>query len=398
MAAPTSDSTPKFDNIQESPDAAEGAPSNYVFEPRAATPEAVHNPEEGLPPAEKDVAERNFAYDDSPTEMMLPRQPGMDYGRPEADSVDDQTVKLPAASAASIEATPSPATADQADVPAPPRRAGSEPRRGPGSLLLVLLLSYASAVTIALIYVLATRGGGDPPLHQLENLRDPVEEEGTVRIQQRDVEMPPGHTLALSQSRRFGNIVVEPLRVTYGPLEFVHFSGDPRSTQPPSPPVLKLWLRFTNVSEHQTIAPLDALLAYKRAMNASGELVSNAFLVEQDQKAAGPIVFTYPLAQNSEWDLKGQRLGDELQPGESLETFIPSDPEGLDQLSGTLLWRVHFRKGYADTGRGVTTLVEVEFDRSDVQEETERPSLSDHGATGQLRSEPRRNRKSAKAV
>jgi hypothetical protein len=37
-------------------------------------------------------------------------------------------------------------------------------------------------------------------------------------------------------------------------------------------------------------------------------------------------------------------------------------------LQGPLAWRVHFRKGYnRSTYRGVTTIVEVDFDTKDIQ-------------------------------
>lgn len=247
--------------------------------------------------------------------------------------------------------------------PTPAAKSGS-------GLLTVLLLSYASAVTIGLIYLLMNRGeSASPDQNQLESLRDPIDEQGTVRIYQRGVELPPGHRLELAQSQRFGNILVEPTRVTRGALTFEHYTKNARQKQSPSPPVLKLWLKLTNVSQDQQIAPFDALLMFKRELNAAGALVSNTYVSPRGQAEQGPVVFTYPLAQNSEWDLVGQNLGHTLAPGESLETFIPSDVEGLDTLSGELEWRFHLRKGYAPTQRGVTTLVEVAFNSSRIEDE-----------------------------
>jgi hypothetical protein len=312
------------------------------------------------PPAPEPVPEK--------TEPMFPRQYASNIGV----SGDDETVELPRVdpAPASHDAQAQAATVPMPIPPSEPPRSSTSPAPGSGSrLLIVLLISYASAVTLALIYLLATRGLAPSLQHQLENLRDPADEEGTVRIIERGADLPPGHTLRLAEGRRFGNILVEPLRLTRGPLEFVHFSGDPRNKQPPSAPVFKLWLRLTNHSEDQSIAPFDALLLYKRAINQSGTEVANNFLCRQADRVDGPVVFAYPTSQHSEWDMRGQYLGRVLQPGESLETFIPSDPEGLDGLTGELLWRFQMRKGYADTGRGVTTLVDVLFDSDDVVEE-----------------------------
>ncbi|MFV0445782.1 MAG: hypothetical protein ACK5Q5_19560, partial [Planctomycetaceae bacterium] len=122
------------------------------------------------------------------------------------------------------------------------------------------------------------------------------------------------------------------------------------------------------------IAPLDALLLFKRGLNQEGDLVSNTYLAPRGRAAAGPIVFTYPIAQSSEWDIVGQRLGHKLAPGESIETFIPSDAEGLDSLSGDLEWRFQLRKGYATTRRGVTTLVQVLFNTRQVETEPPLPA------------------------
>jgi hypothetical protein len=285
-----------------------------------------------------------------------------------------------------------PSSASPASVPSAPGAAvfapsGAEPApmssenasssstgapRPAGSLAFLLLLSYASAVTIGLVYLLLTRSPESQQRHQLEDLRDPVDEEGTVRIYQRGAELPPGHSLQLAGRQRFGNILVEPLRITRGPVEFDHYTRNSRKQQPPTPPVLKLWLRLTNVSTDQEVAPLDSLLLFKRELNREGELVSNTFVAPLGRLEEGPVVFAYPAAQNSEWDMRGQELGRKLAPGESLETFVPSDSAGLDELLAQeeLTWRFHLRKGYAPTGRGVTTLVEVSFRADDVQAES----------------------------
>ena len=58
-----------------------------------------------------------------------------------------------------------------------------------------------------------------------------------------------------------------------------------------------------------------------------------------------------------------------LKPGESFETYVPTGTDGLADLTGPLLWRVHIRKGFSDSGRGVTTIFEVAFDSSQIEGE-----------------------------
>jgi hypothetical protein len=320
------------------------------------------------------------------TEPLFPRQtvPSPVEEEPIAD--DAPTIELPRSP---LEAVPPPVVPAAVSIPqpapvfttpAPPTpgpvvQTAPEPARGPGGLAFLLLLSYASAVTIGLAYLLITRSADSQQQHQLEDLRDPVDEQGTVRIYQRGAELPPGHALTLAGKQRFGNILVEPLRVTEGPIAFEHYSKNVKKKQPPSPPVYKLWLRLTNLSQDQQIAPLDALLLFKRVVNRAGDPVANTFLTPAGQAEAGPIVFNYPAAQDSEWDMVGQDLGRTLGPGESIETYIPSDSEGLPALAdaGELTWRFQLRKGYAPSGRGVTTLVEVNFPASAVAKEDAEP-------------------------
>ena len=56
-----------------------------------------------------------------------------------------------------------------------------------------------------------------------------------------------------------------------------------------------------------------------------------------------------------------------LKPGGSFETYVPTGTDGIDELDGPLVWRVHIRKGYSASGKGVTTLFEVAFDSSQIE-------------------------------
>lgn len=239
----------------------------------------------------------------------------------------------------------------------------------------VILASYASAVTIVCLYLLFA---GNYDSSQLENLKDPAEapaegETRSVTLYKTDLRMPPSHELRLGESRRYGNIVIEPLKVTRGPLEFVHFAGEERDSRPPSQPVLKLWLRFKNASDDQTIAPLDSVLLFTNRVRDEQDYEkfhANIFVCRREEKKPdGRLLHVYDLNVNDRWDLKGQDLGRELQPGESLVTYIPTSEQGHEQLKGDLVWRVHFRKGYAPSGRGVTTLVEVKFNSRSIRTE-----------------------------
>ena len=74
------------------------------------------------------------------------------------------------------------------------------------------------------------------------------------------------------------------------------------------------------------------------------------------------------------WLIKDQHLDEELAPGQVLESFIPTVAEEIEALEGDLVWRVHFRKGYnRKSHRGVTTLIEVLFNSSEIVDEELHP-------------------------
>ena len=132
--------------------------------------------------------------------------------------------------------------------------------------------------------------------------------------------------------------------------------------------MLKLWLRFENVSRNQSFSPLDPLLLFKRYYQDLGRVVTNQFLCRADQRRKdGDLHHMFELSSSSEFRIAGQHLDAVLGPGDSVETFVPSD-ENIDDLTGDLVWRVQFRKGYhPSTRHGVTTLIDVPFNRSDVK-------------------------------
>lgn len=230
--------------------------------------------------------------------------------------------------------------------------------------LFIIVASYASAVTLGFIYLwLKTMNGSalDLPDRKLDIRK------GQVGISiYPDGPLPTSHRLKLGQSKQFGSLRVTPIKVTKGPLEFVHHQGDSKFTRPPSfSPVLKLWLRFENVSSDQTFPALDEDLVYTKFKDRT----NNYLCLEKDRIPKGKKITVYDWPANSEWLMKGQELDTELHPGETWETYIPTNDErDIDSLQGPLAWRVHFRKGYNRTSfRGVTTIVEVEFDSKDIQ-------------------------------
>lgn len=225
--------------------------------------------------------------------------------------------------------------------------------------------SYTILVTFALIWAIyriftATAS-------QLESLPDikPLKKDVRIYVPPQNP-MPPGHTLELNETQKFGKIKVTPVKVTRGPLEVEGGS--------PDGPVLKLYLKFKNVSEEQTIAPLDEELLFDRDTNPvedqSGAAANQYVYKASEKKDDANVVLVYGRLIGLGLDFKDQRLNTELEPGEEVTIYIPTETEGLDRLQGDLLWRVHFRKGYSPKNYGVTTVFEVKFHSDAIQKES----------------------------
>lgn len=253
--------------------------------------------------------------------------------------------------------------------PATDAAAASDPEKK-NNLGLVLLASYASAITLIALFLLM-RGSGSGDAKHLESLPDVAPEaESELTYVPVNAKLPPGHTLTIGEKRRFGNIEVEPLEVVYEPIEFIHYSPTSKLTRSPSEPVYKLRVRFTNVSEDQQIAPLDGRILLRWVMKTEQQReYSNQYLFVDGQDASAPEIPIYRHSRTSDWDLKDQNLGKVLAPGESYVTFVPSAENVEDMLAGKLNWRMQFRKGFSSKGNGVTTIVDVAFDSQDVKKE-----------------------------
>ncbi len=254
-----------------------------------------------------------------------------------------------------------------------PAAARTGDRKTVSSLMLTLLVSYASAVTLICAYLVMQSFSGKPhDLESLPDLKPPMkDDEIAYRLVPEGASLPPGHTLRLGESRRFGNLLVTPLRVETSDLKFEHYTGDPARKRESVSDVMKLWVRFENVSDDQKFAPLDRTLVLKRIVDPDqpGRLRSNQFLSTVGDKGNLDRTFLlYDLEEYGDWNFAGIKDEPLLGPGEVVETYLPAAPAADDELDGTVVWRIQFRKGYnPKSKRGVTTLIEVRFKKNEIQ-------------------------------
>lgn len=246
----------------------------------------------------------------------------------------------------------------------------------PSPLMFKLAVSYASAVTLACLYLGYLISQRSPTL-DLPDLAPPAKAENrvtTLLYVPAETEIHPAQKLNLGQTRQYGALRITPLRVTRGPLDFVFFNPVAGELRPPSQPVLKLYLRFENVSTSQEVVPLDRHLVFTKEPDQKefGRFKANNFVCAADERSQyDRHVLVYDLSPESEWLIREENLDRALKPGESVVSFIPTTEDGWAGLSGPLVWRVHLRKGYNPASlRGVTTLIEVTFNSFDIIDES----------------------------
>ncbi len=195
-------------------------------------------------------------------------------------------------------------------------------------------------------------------LQELQAVKNKFAKRRYVQI---DFKMPSGHLLELGQTKRYGNIEVTPEAVVQGNLKFRDQFHDAAE------PVLKLKLHFKNVSKDQTIAPLDDDLMYP-AYSRNRDNITQFVCKTSEKKKNGNVVEVHYGGHGG--GIKGQNLGKKLAPGEEVTIFIPCDSRDVEKLTGDLIWRVHFRKGYSPSKLGVTTVVEVKFHSKAIKQES----------------------------
>lgn len=341
------------------------------FNPTAPSPAVFESPvaAAGATPMPSATASLAFTAPSSPT-LSPPKAEASfgDFGSFTASensrAIQDVTIPPPTRSPSTQAAKPNSTAAASAQVET--RRESSSKSFG-SRILLLLLASYSSAITIALVLLWIKYQ------RSLLDLPDLVPTFQKNRIGMKFVPenpLPENHRMKLGESRQFGHVILTPLKVTRGPLEFQHFSNE-KLTKPPSQnPVLKLWLKFENVSDDQVFPALDENLLYTRLpdkRNAMQEYSNNYVCRQAERKPLGKRISVYYLPIKGEWLLKDQDLDRELKPKDSWETYVATNDQEMSDLEGPLSWRLHFRKGYNPVSyRGVTTVVEIEFNSDEI--------------------------------
>jgi len=303
--------------------------------------------------------------------FIAPRAtPESDVEQPPATNTPRETIETPVASLASgpHRQTSTASAPGFTEIPAPSTDPVSRK-------LFVGIAGYAITLTLIFLGLLFTGRISLFGNHALESLPDlrPLAPNEFRKVPD-GAELPDGHVMRLGESRRFGDVVVTPVRLTREPLQFQGFLSGVIEEKLTTVPVLKLWLTFENVANDYAFPPFDSGLISNRtpADSQDAATIANTFLTigipSGDFATTRRLNFLHTMDNN--FVIVGQDSGKTLRPRETLTTFVAESDEAGDVHADDrtpFVWRVQFRKGVnLSSGNGVTTLIDIEFSGADI--------------------------------
>jgi hypothetical protein len=219
---------------------------------------------------------------------------------------------------------------------------------------LIGLMSYSSAVTLALTWVLWTGRGFHPTEAPVAAADRPAGESPPKMVDSRPAAelapLPGGNLARLGETVRIGDLEVTPIEVAITSLELAR-TIEPHDWRREDGESVVLRLRLTNLSQDQSFAPLER--AFVREQSSPLDRSSIA-------TTGGKVIGLLPLAVDSEWTIVGQEFP-VLKPGDSTETIVASELGAADRLTPDMTWRVRLR-----IGPYKTDMIGVRFHKDDV--------------------------------
>jgi len=248
---------------------------------------------------------------------------------PDADAQVELTPDRLPATGLSIEDQPDARGTTDADDPS---------NRSPVPWTHLFLLSYSSALTLALIWAVWHGWLQQPRVSQSTDSSSTGVEFATNNLETKPAgtipPIPTENLATLGQTIRIGELEVTPLSVIITPLTLVR-ATEPSTERRAEGSSLVLRLKLTNISKDHTFAPLERAFLRDPISPLDRSFIENA---------KGDTIGLFPLAIDSEWSILGQEFP-ELKPGESMETILASEPAATDELSSEMTWRVRLRIG-----------------------------------------------------
>ncbi len=221
-----------------------------------------------------------------------------------------------------------------------------EPEARRASWPLVILASYASAMTLAFGWAwiksrprpeVAVEASPAPPAPARI---DSARQQGLSKQVEPPEPILGENFAAIGKTLRVGSLEITPEDVKREGVTLQRSNPFAR----PDPKdggkrALVLRLRLRNVTDDAAFSPLDQLYLRER-----GDRVVDTFV----ETGRNERIYPYPLAVDSEWSVVGQDFT-ELRPRESRVVAIVTAPEAPGDEAGPFNWRVRLRTGIGRT-------------------------------------------------
>ena len=216
--------------------------------------------------------------------------------------------------------------------------------RGSKSWTVVLLGSYASALTLALAWSLISqrsRDRADADKATVEDSRvDPGQQAGLSRKVEPSGPIAADRVVGLGKTLKLGSLEVTPVEVKRRDVTLQRTTLDGKSQRKEGGKgAFVLTLRLRNTSTDTIYAPLDQAFVRERDRQ-----IVDSYIETVD----GGRIYPFPLAVESEWSIVGQDFA-ELRPGESRVVALASVADAPGEDRGPFVWRVRLRTGVERT-------------------------------------------------
>ncbi len=220
---------------------------------------------------------------------------------------------------------------------------------------LLLVSSYASALTLALGFILWTGRGLSRLDFSPSSEPDPgsngaSQSRGASLAGEVVLPLPAPNVTDLRRPARLGELEVTPRSIARRSVRLLRLQGTAKGRRVSSP-TLVLTLELANRSTASTFAPLDPAI-----VRESVPAVDQSFI----EVPGGRRIAMFRLAMESEWSIQGQ-VFPALEPGGLADTILVSEPVAMSDLTGTMTWHVKLR-----TGPYRTDVLGVRFSVEDV--------------------------------
>ncbi|WP_165064635.1 hypothetical protein [Paludisphaera rhizosphaerae] len=219
----------------------------------------------------------------------------------------------------------------------------------------VLLKSYASAVTLALIWVLWTGRTARPPDAATSQRETPSRRRVVDVDPPAAVEAPvvpaEAKTTPLRKPIVVGDLEITPLTILWKDVQVSRKQQGKAARIVNARNCLVLTLRIKNLSTEQTLTPLTSQDLWNTA----------SFAIEAPQ---GPPIAMYTTGSRAEWTIDEQSFRS-IEPGGVVDVSLVSEPMPSDRLTTGMTWRFRIA---TDPERSEKANVAVSFDRDDVHD------------------------------